>query len=132
MLDGQGSLAGPVAVMKCKKTESEQAFEAFLIENNLCFEKVQEAETRRPDYKVHANNEVLIFEVKELAADEKYGVVLDPTRLVHSIVLKHPREPRAPVHQFVAGSSTVRCQDGTAFGPADLQQARPTFSTWHE
>jgi hypothetical protein len=69
--------------MKSTKTESEEAFEAFLTENRLGFEKIPEADMRRPDYLVHANGLNLTFEVKELAEDEKYGVVSDPTRPVN-------------------------------------------------
>ena len=48
------------------KTTSELAFESFLIENNLTFEKIEEETTRRPDYLVQIGDVKLMFEIKEL------------------------------------------------------------------
>ncbi len=62
------------------KTTSEAAFENFLTENHLAFEKIMEDTTRRPDYSVQAGEIKLIFEVKELAEDENFAVVPDPSR----------------------------------------------------
>lgn len=53
-------------------TKSEIAFEAFLIENNLAFERVDEGRQRRPDYLVRINGVEVLFEVKELAEDENF------------------------------------------------------------
>ena len=47
--------------------------------NDLCFERIREAETPRPDYLVHAGELDLVFEVKELAEDENFRDVDDPT-----------------------------------------------------
>jgi hypothetical protein len=61
------------------KTKSELLFEVFLATNNLPFEKVEEDTTPRPDYRVSVGGSGIIFELKELAADENFGVVKDPT-----------------------------------------------------
>jgi hypothetical protein len=55
------------------KTISEAAFERFLFENHLAFNKVQESATPRPDYLVHVRDVELVFEVKELTTDENFG-----------------------------------------------------------
>jgi hypothetical protein len=60
------------------KTNSEELFEAFLSDQSLRFEKIQEATSPRPDYLVHGGDFQVIFELKELAEDEKFGVVSDP------------------------------------------------------
>jgi len=60
------------------KTKSEELFESFLDRNKLAFEKVQEDTTPRPDYLVSVGDTKIIFEVKELAEDENFGVVRDP------------------------------------------------------
>ncbi len=63
------------------KTKSEEVFESFLTLNNLPFEKIEEILEKgehRPDYLVQPGDCKLIFEVKELAEDENYGVVSDP------------------------------------------------------
>src|SRR5260370_32836442 len=48
------------------KTTSELAFESFLNENNLPFEKIEEETTRRPDYLVQTCEIKLMFEIKEV------------------------------------------------------------------
>lgn len=51
------------------KTTSELAFERFLNENNLTFEKIEEAKeggARRPDYLVQIGDIKLMFEIKGL------------------------------------------------------------------
>jgi hypothetical protein len=51
------------------KTTSEFAFESFLSENNLTFEKIEEAKedgARRPDYLVQIADIKLMFEIKGL------------------------------------------------------------------
>ena len=60
------------------KTRSESLFEAFLAANNLPFEKIEEATTPRPDYRVSVDGSEIIFELKELTEDENFGVVKDP------------------------------------------------------
>lgn len=60
------------------KTKSEELFEAFLAANNLSFEKIKEDTTPRPDYLVSVGDTKIIFELKELAEDENFGVVKDP------------------------------------------------------
>jgi hypothetical protein len=60
------------------KTKSETLFEGFLTANNLPFEEIKEQTTPRPDYRVSVGGGEIIFELKELAADENFGVVEDP------------------------------------------------------
>src|ERR1039458_6842883 len=60
------------------KTKSESLFEEFLTVNNLAFEKIKEDTTPRPDYRVSVGGVEIVFELKELAEDENYGVVKDP------------------------------------------------------
>jgi hypothetical protein len=80
---------------KLTKTVSEAAFETFLRENGLSYEPIEEATTPRPDYLVHAGDLNLVFEVKELAEDENFRDVADPSSpiiRVHSrIVGDHVR-----------------------------------------
>ena len=60
------------------RTKSEALFEKFLDDNNLAFEEIKEDTTSRPDYLVSVGNAKIIFELKELAEDENFGVVKDP------------------------------------------------------
>jgi hypothetical protein len=60
------------------KTKSESLFEEFLTVNNVPFEKIKEDTTPRPDYRVSVGGVEIVFELKELAEDENYGVVKDP------------------------------------------------------
>jgi hypothetical protein len=72
------------------KTTSEEMFEKFLTENNLPFEKIKEEDSPRPDYLVQVGELKLVFEVKELAEDENFGVLknfLRPDIKVHSRTL---------------------------------------------
>jgi hypothetical protein len=65
------------------KTKSEQLFETFLTANNVQFEKIEEIKEKgayRPDYLVILGNLQLVFELKELAEDDNFGVVDDPTK----------------------------------------------------
>ena len=65
------------------KTKSEHLFETFLIANKVRFEKIEEIKEkgeRRPDYLVTLGNLHLVFEIKELAEDDNFGVVGDPTK----------------------------------------------------
>lgn len=57
------------------RTVSETAFEQFLSDNDLTFERVMEAESPRPDYLVDINGVRLLFEVKELGEDENFSLV---------------------------------------------------------
>jgi hypothetical protein len=57
------------------QTTSETAFENFLRENNLKFEKIPEQATARPDYKVQAGEVELVFEVKEIRWDKDFEIV---------------------------------------------------------
>lgn len=59
------------------KTKSETLFESFLAANGLPFEKIKETTTPRPDYLVSIGSGQIIFELKELAEDENFGVA-DP------------------------------------------------------
>jgi hypothetical protein len=60
------------------KTKSESLFEEFLTINNPAFGKIEEDTSPRPDYLVSVGGIEIIFEVKELAEDENFGVVKDP------------------------------------------------------
>jgi len=80
------------------KTKSEELFEQFLTDNSVTFEKIKEDATppakpgsheaaspvdmrvghHRPDYLVSVGSVRVIFELKELAEDENFGVVKDP------------------------------------------------------
>jgi uncharacterized protein (DUF433 family) len=62
------------------KTKSEQLFESFLTANKVQFEKIKEDTSHRPDYLVSIGDVKLVFEMKELAEDENFGVVEDPTK----------------------------------------------------
>lgn len=81
--------------MRNIRTTSETVFEGFLTANQITFERIQEATTPRPDYLVHAGDLKLIFEVKELAADDNFRETDDPSSpfiRVHSrIVGDHVR-----------------------------------------
>ena len=59
-------------------TKSETLFESFLAANGLPFERIREERTPRPDYLVSVGPVKLVFELKELAEDENFGVVRDP------------------------------------------------------
>ena len=61
------------------KTKSEGLFEGFLTTNNLPFKKIEVDTTPRPDYRVSVGSGEIIFELKELAEDENFGVIKDPT-----------------------------------------------------
>lgn len=63
------------------KTKSEQLFESFLTANNVQFKKIEEVNieaAHRPDYLVSIGDLQIIFELKELAEDDNFGVVKDP------------------------------------------------------
>jgi hypothetical protein len=63
------------------KTKSEHLFEDFLTAHNVEFEKIEEVNeeaAHRPDYIVSLGNVKVIFELKELAEDDNFGVVEDP------------------------------------------------------
>jgi hypothetical protein len=60
------------------KNKSEEILEAFLAANGVPFEKIAEDTTHRPDYLVFLGQVKLIFEVKELTENKKFGVVNDP------------------------------------------------------
>ena len=57
------------------KPKSEEAFESFLRENNLAFEKIQEQTSPRPDYIVQTGETKLVFEVKEIREDDDFAIV---------------------------------------------------------
>ena len=61
------------------KTKSKDVFISFLTGNNIPFEKIEEEASPRPDYLVHAGGTKIVFEVKELAQDDIFGVVKDPS-----------------------------------------------------
>jgi len=71
------------------KTTSEAAFETFLTENSLTFEKVKEEDSSRPDYLVQNGDLKMLFEVKELAQDENFKT--EPLAVSSRIVGDHIR-----------------------------------------
>ena len=81
------------------KTTSELAFESFLRENNLTFEKIEETTTRRPDYLVQIGDVKLMFEIKELARDEDFAV---GTRTIGDHVRRKINEARGQVRYAAA------------------------------
>ncbi len=90
------------------KTTSEEVFESFLTENSLPFEKIREETTgaakgtsRRPDYMVQVGDLKLVFEVKELAEDDNFGVV------------KNPSTPLIKHHSRTLGDHARRRIDGS-------------------
>jgi len=62
------------------KTKSEELFEKFLADNNLAFERITEDSSPTPDYLVSVGTAKIIFELKELAEDNNFGVIKDPAR----------------------------------------------------
>lgn len=63
------------------KTKSEEVFEAFLVANNIHFEKIEEVRekaTYRPDYLVTVGSHQLVIELKEIDEDDDFEVVKDP------------------------------------------------------
>jgi hypothetical protein len=62
------------------KTRSEEILEAFLAASAVPFEKIAEDTQYRPDYLVSPGQVKLIFEVKELTENKKFGVVDDPAK----------------------------------------------------
>lgn len=83
------------------KTKSEELFEKFLDANHVPFEKIKEDSTPRPDYLVSIGDLKLVFEIKELAEDEKFGVVKDPA-LPH--IKSHSRTIGNHVRRRIEGS----------------------------
>jgi hypothetical protein len=84
------------------KTRSEELFEGFLAANNVRFEKIKEDASPRPDYLVTESNLQLVFEVKELAEDENFGVVTDPS-MPH--IKSHSRTIGDHVRRRIEGSN---------------------------
>jgi hypothetical protein len=83
------------------KTKSEETFESFLAANNLPFEKIKEDTTPRPDYLVSIGDLKLVFELKELAEDENFGVIADPA---HPHIKSHSRTVGNHVRRRIEGS----------------------------
>jgi hypothetical protein len=71
----------------CIRTGAE-LFESLLSANKLPFEKIKEDTSPRPDYLVSIGDLKVVFEVKELAEDENFGVVKDPA---HPHIKMHSR-----------------------------------------
>ena len=82
-------------------TKSEQLFETFLSCNSLRFVKVKEDSTPLPDYLVLIAGLQIIFELKELAEDENFDVVKDPT---HPRIKSHSRTLGDQVRRRIEGS----------------------------
>ena len=83
------------------KTKSEELFEKFLAENNIQFDKIEEATSPRPDYLVSVGDVKVVFELKELAEDENFGVVADPA---HPHITSHSRTLGDHVRRRIEGS----------------------------
>jgi hypothetical protein len=99
------------------KTKSESLFESFLATNNLPFDKIKEDTTPRPDYRVPVGTCEIIFELKELAEDEDFGVVKDPA---HPHIKSHSRTLGDHVRRRI-NSSKKQIQFGAKQGiPAVL------------
>lgn len=79
------------------KTKSEELFENFLEANRLPFEKIKEDTSHRPDYLVSSGDLKIVFEIKELTEDEKFGVFEDGMR-------SHERTLGDHVRRRIAGS----------------------------
>jgi hypothetical protein len=71
------------------KTASEAAFETFLGDNKLSFQKLEEQDSPRPDYLVQIGDLKVIFEVKELAEDKNFKT--EPLQVSHRILGDHIR-----------------------------------------
>ena len=83
------------------RTKSEEVFERFLTINNVLFQKIEEVPAKgahRPDYLVQVGNCELIFEVKELAEDENFGIVSDP---LHPNIKAWSRTPGKHVRRMI-------------------------------
>jgi hypothetical protein len=78
-----------------------ELFESFLIQNNVPFEKIKEEASHRPDYLVNVSSLQLVFEVKELAEDDNFGVVKDPS---HPHIRSHSRTIGDHVRRRIEGS----------------------------
>jgi hypothetical protein len=78
-------------------TVSEAAIEKFLHASGLSFERVQEAETRLPDYLVTADGLSLMFEVKELAKDENFRHLGVSSRIVGDHIRSKIKQARDQV-----------------------------------
>ncbi len=83
------------------KTKSEELFEKFLEANHVAFEKIEETTSPRPDYLISIGDVKLIFELKELAEDENFGVVADP---VYPHIKSHSRTLGDHVRRRIEGS----------------------------
>lgn len=83
------------------KTKSEELFERFLEAHNVPFEKIKVDTTHRPDYSVSIADRKLVFELKELAEDEKFGVVTNPA---YPDIKSHSRTPGDHVRRRIEGS----------------------------
>lgn len=83
------------------KTKSEALFERFLEANHVLFEKIEEATSPRPDYLVSIADLKLVFELKELAEDENFGVVADPA---YPHIKTHSRTLGDHVRRRIEGS----------------------------
>jgi hypothetical protein len=83
------------------KTRSEEILEAFLAANAVPFEKIAEDTTQRPDYLVSVGELKLIFEVKELTEDDKFGVIDNPA---HPHIKSFKSKIGEHVRRRIAGS----------------------------
>lgn len=97
------------------KTRSEDVFENFLTLNNVPFQRIEEVKEKgshRPDYLVKVGDFVLMVEVKELAEDEGFGVVKDPSM---QDISSHSRIVGDHVRQMI-GRSRKQIQYGANQG----------------
>ena len=59
-----------------RPNQSEQAFEAFLENLGISFNRVGTAAERRPDYEVTFAGTKVLFEVKQIESDIRFGKIL--------------------------------------------------------
>jgi hypothetical protein len=85
--------------MTSTKTKSEEVFEDFLSRNQLSFDPIPTAASPRPDYLVTCGPVKIIFEVKELTADENFAT--EPFKVSSRIVGDHIRRKIADAKKQV-------------------------------
>jgi hypothetical protein len=81
------------------RTTSELAFEKFLTENRLAFERVEEQQTPRPDYLVQIGDAKVLFEVKEISEDENFTT--EPLKVYGRTIGDHIRAKIAQARRQV-------------------------------
>lgn len=85
--------------MNSTKTKSEEVFEDFLFRHQLAFEPIPATGSPRPDYLLTCGRVKIIFEVKELTADENFAT--EPFKVSTRIVGDHVRSKIAEAKKQV-------------------------------